>query len=197
MAGLRVTAGLRLKYIQSVFAQPISKLDELSAGTVANTISASSNTIQSSVSDRLSTLFQSLALLVTAYVVAFRYSWALTLTASATLLAGIILYSVSAPISIKFQQQVDKADEQHSSIAGAIFGSIRTVLSLGAETALSAKYFHWVDLSRKIGLKIPLLTGIQVGFVFFTLYANYALSFWFGLELYREGHIANINTVIM
>ncbi|KAL1853084.1 hypothetical protein Plec18170_005666 [Paecilomyces lecythidis] len=194
---LRVTAGLRLKYIESVFSQPISKLDQTSTGTVANTISASSNTIQSSVSDRLSTLFQSLALLVTAYVVAFRYSWALTLAASATLLWSVIVYGLTAPMTIKFQQETDKADEQHASIAGSAFGSIRTVLSLGAERRLSEKYFHWVEVSRKLAMRLPLVVAIQVGLIFFAMYANYALSFWFGLELYREGHIANINTVIM
>ncbi|KAJ9297277.1 hypothetical protein DTO271G3_4570 [Paecilomyces variotii] len=197
MAGLRVTAGLRLTYIESVFSQPVSKLDQTSTGTVANTISASSNTIQSSISDRLSTLFQSLALLVTAYVVAFRYSWALTLAASATLLWSLIVYGLTAPTTIKFQQETDKADEKHASIAGSVFGSIRTVLSLGAEAQLSEKYFHWVEVSRTLGMKLPLILGVQVGLIFFAMYANYALSFWFGLELYREGHIANINTVII
>ncbi|RWQ93665.1 lipid A export ATP-binding/permease protein msbA [Paecilomyces variotii] len=197
MAGLRVTAGLRLMYIESVFSQPVSKLDQTSTGTVANTISASSNTIQSSISDRLSTLFQSLALLVTAYVVAFRYSWALTLAASATLLWSLIVYGLTAPTTIKFQQETDKADENHASIAGSVFGSIRTVLSLGAEAQLSEKYFHWVEVSRKLGMRLPLILGIQIGLIFFAMYANYALSFWFGLELYREGHIANINTVII
>jgi len=74
MAGLRVTAKLRLAYIRSVFSLPISLLDEVSAGTVSNTITSSSNTIQGSIADRLAVLFQSLGLLVSAYVVAFKYS---------------------------------------------------------------------------------------------------------------------------
>ncbi|KAL1963409.1 hypothetical protein VTN77DRAFT_8425 [Rasamsonia byssochlamydoides] len=197
MAGLRVTAALRLVYIQSVFAQPISKLDEVSAGTVANTITASSNTIQSSITDRLSLLFQSLALLVAAYVVAFRYSWGLTLASSAPLLFLLLAYGISAPIALKLQQQADKADEKHASIAAGIFGSIRTVLSLGAETPLSEKYFHWVDVSQQRGLKLALVLGLQLAPAFFAMYAGYALSFWFGLELYEEGHIANVNTVII
>ena len=92
MAGLRVTANLRLAYIQSVFALPVSKLDAVSAGQVSNTITASSNTIQSSIADRLSILFQSLALLVAAYAIAFRYSWALTLAGTSSLLSqGLLL----------------------------------------------------------------------------------------------------------
>lgn len=197
MAGLRVTAALRLAYLRSVFAQPISKLDEVSAGTVGNTITASSNTIQSSISKRLSLLFQSLALLVAAYVVAFRYSWALTLAASAPLVFIILVYSVLTPTVFRLQKQADKADEQHASIAAGVFGSIRTVLSLGAETPLSEKYFHWVEISRQRGRKLALVLGLQLAPAFFGMYAGYSLSFWFGLKLYQEGHIANVDTVIM
>lgn len=197
MAGLRVTANLRLAYIQSVFALPISKLDAVSAGQVSNTITASSNTIQSSIADRLSILFQSLALLVAAYVVAFKYSWALTLAATSSLVFMCAVYGVIAPISIKMQKEVEKADEKHASIAADIFSAIRTVLSLGAEGALSDKYYNWVEISRQRSAKLAFMMGLQLGPAFFSMTANYALSFWFGLDLYEKGDIPNINTVIM
>jgi ATP-binding cassette subfamily B (MDR/TAP) protein 1 len=197
MTSLRVTAALRLAYIQSLFAQPVGKLDEVSPGTVANTITSSSDTIQSSISDRMTVLVQSLAMLVAAYVVAFRFSWALTLASSASLVFVVLCFSVTGPIGIKLQQQVDRADEKHASIAAGIFGSIRTVLSLGAEAALSEKYFQWVEMSRNRGLKLALVSALQLAPVFFGMYSGYALSFWFGLDLYQEGHIPNINTVVM
>lgn len=194
--GLRVSGGLRLKYMQSLFAQPISKLDEISVGTVANTITALSNTIQQSVSDKLAILFQSLALLVTAYVVAFRYSWALTLVTSSALLFILLAFSVTVPILVKGQQRIDKTDEKHATIASEVFSSTRTVLSLGAEATLSRKYSSWVEQSRKIALGMSFVTGIQLGLVFFAMYACFSLSFWTGLRFYREGHIANVNAVV-
>jgi ABC-type multidrug transport system fused ATPase/permease subunit len=55
-------------------AQPISKLDQVSVGAVTNTITTLSNSIQQSISDKLAILFQSVALLVAAYIIAFKYS---------------------------------------------------------------------------------------------------------------------------
>ena len=175
---------------------PISKLDQISVGTVSNAITAQSNTIQQSVSDRLAILFQSLALLVAAYAIAFRYSWALTLVVSSAILFVVICFCLTVPLLVKGQQYVDEADNKHASIAADAFGSIRAVLSLGAEGSLIKKHSHWIEEARRRGLRMSLVTGTHLATLFFAMYVSFALAFWFGLKLYREGHIANVNTVI-
>lgn len=187
---------MRLEYTTALFAQPISRLDEISVGTITNSITGLSNTIQQSVSDRLAILFQSLALLVAAYAIAFKYSWALTLVVSAAILFVLISFSLTVPFLAKIQRNVDKADNHHASVAGDVFTSIRTVFSLGAEDSLTKKYARLVDDAKKEGLRMSPVTGIHLGLLFFAMYVSFALAFWFGLKLYREGHIANINTVI-
>ncbi|KAF7519457.1 hypothetical protein PCG10_009987 [Penicillium crustosum] len=193
---LRVSASLRLEYMDSLFAQPLSKLDQVSVGTVVNAITTSSNSIQQSISDKLAILFQSLALLIAAYIIAFKYSWALTLATSSALLFILIVCSLTLPAISKIQQNVDKADEKHSAIAAEVFGSIRTVISLGAETPLATRYRQWVQESRKRGMRMSVIMGLQLGLIFFAMYASYALAFWLGLRLFQQGHIPNINTVI-
>ncbi|EXJ95664.1 hypothetical protein A1O1_00786 [Capronia coronata CBS 617.96] len=194
--GLRISAKLRLSYLESLFAQPIQKLDEVSPGTVANTITTSANTIQMSISDKLHALFMALALTVTAYAIAFRYSWALTLVVSSALLFILIVYHISTPIVIKMLQRVEKANAKAASVAGEIFGSIRTVFSLNAEKTLTAKYFSCVEDAQKEGLAMSVQLGIQLGPLFFSMYSSFALAFWFGIKLFRERHISNIGTVI-
>ncbi|KAJ5341530.1 ABC multidrug transporter [Penicillium brevicompactum] len=193
---LYASAALRLEYTQSLFSMPISKLDQISVGTVSNAITAQSNTIQQSVSDRLAILFQSLALLVAAYAIAFRYSWALTLVVSSAILFVVICFCLTVPLLVKGQQYVDEADNKHASIAADAFGSIRAVLSLGAEASLIKKHSHWIEEARRRGLRMSLVTGTHLATLFFAMYVSFALAFWFGLKLYREGHIANVNTVI-
>ncbi|KAJ5520708.1 ABC transporter integral membrane type 1 [Penicillium fimorum] len=196
LTSLRASGALRLEYTQALFSLPVSKLDEMSVGTVTHAITALSNTIQQSVSDRLAILFQSLALLIAAYAIAFRYSWALTLVVSAAILFVVLGFSLTTPFLVKTHQTVDQADEKHAALASEVFGSIRTVLSLGAEQPLSKKYIRWVEESRKRGLGMSLVNGIHLGILFFAMYVSFSLAFWFGLKLYREGHISNINTVI-
>ncbi|KAJ5142531.1 uncharacterized protein N7515_001318 [Penicillium bovifimosum] len=193
---LYASAALRLEYTTALFAQPIGRLDEISVGTITNSITGLSNTIQQSVSDRLAILFQSLALLVSAYAIAFKYSWALTLVVSAAILFVLISFSMTVPFLVKIQRNVDKADNHHATVAGDVFSSIRTVFSLGAEDPLTKKYARLVDDAKREGLRMSPVTGIHLGLLFFAMYVSFALAFWFGLKLYREGHIANINTVI-
>ncbi|KAJ5593123.1 hypothetical protein N7537_010027 [Penicillium hordei] len=196
LTSLRASGALRLEYTQALFSLPMSKLDEMSVGTVTHAITALSNTIQQSVSDRLAILFQSLALLIAAYAIAFRYSWALTLVVSSAIVFVIVGFSLTVPFLVKAQQNVDKADEKHAALAAEVFGSIRTVFALNAEQPLFKKYTHWVEEARKRGLRMSLVSGIHLAMLFFAMYVSFSLAFWFGLKLYREGHIANINTVI-
>ena len=181
LTSLHASGALRLEYIQALFSLPMSRIDEISVGTVTNAITALSNTIQQSVSDRLAILFQSLALLIAAYAIAFRYSWALTLVVSSAIVFVVLVFSLTTPFLVKAQQNVDKADEKHVALAAEVFGSIRTVFALGAEQPLFKKYTQWVEEARKGGMRMSLVTGIHLGTLFFAIYVSFSLAFWFGL----------------
>lgn len=197
IVGLRISAALRLSYMEALFKQPVKKLDELSAGTVANTITTSANAIQLSVSERLHALFQALALIIAAYVIAFTYSWALTLVASSTLLFAIIVYGILTPFTLKAFKRVESADEKHATVAAEAVRSIRTVYALGAESRLINRHTRWVDEAHKAGLKLAPQMALQLSPQFFAMYACFALAFWYGLELFQDGHIADVGTVIV
>ncbi|CAI7615915.1 unnamed protein product [Penicillium viridicatum] len=196
MAGLRISARLRLSYLKSLFSQSVQKLDMVSSGTVANTITASSNTIQMSISDKLHSLLMAIAVTITAYAIAFSYSWSLTLVSSSSILFVLLVYSISTPILIKMLQAVDKANEKASSVAAEVLASIRTVVSLGAEQTLTQKYFDAVDDAQKHGLALSIHYGIQLSPVFFAIYASFGLAFWFGIKLYLGGDIDDVGSII-
>jgi ATP-binding cassette subfamily B (MDR/TAP) protein 1 len=193
---LYASAALRLEYTQSLFSMPLRKLDEISVGSVSNAITTQSNTIQQSISDRLALLFQSVALLVAAYAVAFRYSWSLTLVVSSAILFVVLCFWLTLPFLVKGQQRIDEADNKHVSVAADAFSSIRTVFSLGAEAALTKRHSQWTEEARRRGLRMSLVMGVHLASLFFAIYVSFAMAFWFGLKLYREGHIANVNSVI-
>ncbi|KAK5941901.1 hypothetical protein PMZ80_005852 [Knufia obscura] len=196
-SSLRISAALRLGYLQALFSQPVKKLDEVSAGAVANTITSSANTIQLSISDRLAALFQSLALVIAAYAIAFRYSWALTLATSSGILFVIVVYSITTPIILKSLQRITSADEKHATVAAEVVSSIRNVFALGAESKMITKHNRWVDESHKYAIKIAPQFGMQLSPMYFAIYACYALAFWFGLKLFRDGSIGSVGTVII
>jgi ATP-binding cassette, subfamily B (MDR/TAP), member 1 len=196
MLGLRISAAIRFEYVVALFSQPISALDRMPKGSPTDLITNSANTVQIGISDKLALLFQSIALVVTAYVVAFKYSWQLTLASSSCLLFTLIAYFTVGPLFIKYQHRIDHADEKASTIASDVFGSIRTVLSLGAENDLNKRYVDWVEEAQKRSKKVTPLVGTIISSGFFATYCNFALSFWFGIKLYSQGIIPGVGTLI-
>lgn len=160
-------------------------------------ITASANTLQIGISEKLSICLQFTALLISAYIIAFKYNWQLTLVASSILLFVVVIYSIILPISIKMQKSVDHANEQASSIASEVFGAIRMVVACGAEKRVVSTYSKWIDESRRRGLRLSPVLGIQFAPVFFAIYADFALTFWFGVKLYVGDYLDSVGTVLM
>jgi ATP-binding cassette, subfamily B (MDR/TAP), member 1 len=197
VTGLRISARLRLTYLESLFAQPVEKLDAVSAGDVATTITDSANTIQMSICEKIYVIFYSLALVISSYAIAFRYSWSVTLVATSSLMFVMLVYGITTPFVIKKDTQVLEANKKAASIAAEVFGSIRAVFSLGAQENLTKKYFAAVADARRQGLGMSLWYGSQLAPIFFSMYASFALIFWFGIKQYLAGHLNDVGTLVM
>ena len=161
MVGLRMSAKLRLEYLRALFSLPVSVLDTLPSGQASNTMTTTSNTLQIGISDKLGILVQFSALTVTSIVIAFKFSWSLTLVTSSIVVFIFLVYGILIPIIVKMTKEVEFADEKASSIAGEVLGSIRMIVACGAENRIARRYSGWVEESRTRGLKISKFVGIQ------------------------------------
>jgi ATP-binding cassette subfamily B (MDR/TAP) protein 1 len=197
IAGIRISAAIRLAYLRALFGQSISFMDKLPAGTATSRITNSANTLQLGISEKIGALVQGLTLLIGAYIIAFVYSWKMTLVASSVLPFVAVVYSITVPIQIKCTRSIEFAEEKASSLAGEIFGSIRTVVAFGGELRLGNKYGAWVTEIRRRGLKLAPLIGAQFAPLFFGIYADFGLSFWYGVKLYDQRKISSVSTVIV
>lgn len=92
LVGLRISAKLRLSYLKALFSLPVGLLDTLPSGQASNTITTTANILQVGISEKLGTILQYLALLIASVVIAFTYSWALTLVTSSVLLFIALVY---------------------------------------------------------------------------------------------------------
>lgn len=197
IGGIRISAAIRLAYLQALFAKPISVLDKLAPGSAASTITSQANVLQNGISEKLATFLQSIAMVFSAYVVAFIYSWQLTLVTSSVLLFIALLYGGLVPFVLKAQKSKDHADSQASAISSEVFSSIRMVAACGAEGKVSDRFRGWVEESRRRGLRMSPMLGLQLSPFFFALYSNFALTFWFGIRLYIWHDIENVANVLM
>lgn len=169
----------------------------LPLGRPTDTITTSSNRIQIGISEKMATLIQSLALLVGAYSIAFRYSWSLTLVSSSAIIFISIIYSITVPIFMNTQRSIDIAHEKASSVASEALGTIRTIVACGAEGKLNARYAKWVHEAKQRGIKLAPVFGANFAPSFFAMYANFALTFWFGAKEYNAGRVSDPGEIVM
>lgn len=71
-------------------------------------------------------------------------------------------------------------------IAEEVLGAIRTVVAFGGQHKEVDRYSVNLEAAKSHGMKKGLMGAIGMGFVFFIIFAVYALAFWYGSKLVRE-----------
>jgi ABC-type multidrug transport system fused ATPase/permease subunit len=147
--------------LKALFSLSISTLDTLPSGQASNTLTNTANVLQIGISEKLGTFLQFTSLMITAIIIAFTYSWSLALVTCSILLFIGFVYGITIPIVVRWTKEVEHADEKASTIAGEVLGSIRMIVACGAEGRIARKYSGWVKESRRRGLKLSPLIGLQ------------------------------------
>jgi ATP-binding cassette subfamily B (MDR/TAP) protein 1 len=196
VSGLRISAALRLAYIQALFRQPQAVVDAVPPGTIASRITASSNTIQMGISQQFAIFLQALSLIVGAYIVAFTKAWLLTFVASALLPFITIVYVIILPYFIRWFTDATRSGEQASALSFEIFASIRIVAAFCAEGKLSAKHKEFLDKKFQNERKIGPLLGMAFAPPTFASFATFSLTFYFGVKQFRAGKLSSVGAII-
>ncbi|KAF8473304.1 multidrug resistance protein 2 [Kalaharituber pfeilii] len=212
-AGINVSAKIRLKYLASLFAQPIAyfdthgadmpatgpqasgapetysqfgSVDSGSSGSVILAITSSSNTIQLGISEKLGLFIQFTAMLIASFIVAFTTNWELTLITALILPITAIIYGVTVPMDIQLEKKVVAAYTQAATVAEESLGTIRTINAFNAQPRITKKYTKFLQNAKKIGVKKCPLISIQFSAAFFVIYAGFGLCFWWGIRMLQR-----------
>lgn len=165
MIGIRLSSGIRLHYLQRLFGQTIHVLDSMPAGAAAGTITSTANTLQIGISEKLGVFLEFSATIVASIVIAFTYSWTLTLVTASSILFILLVLGALLPFIIKGHTQMTKAEGKASAVASEAFSSIRMVTACGAEDRIAARYARWVQVARQKGQFTAPLMALQFGLV--------------------------------
>jgi ATP-binding cassette subfamily B (MDR/TAP) protein 1 len=182
--------------MQALFRQPVSAIDEISAGAIASRLTTNSNTIESGISQQFSLGIQALSFTVGLYIVAFIKSALLTLVATVSVPVVLIAYGVAIPFMYKFWYKGEALKDQASSLAFEIFQSVRIVVAFGAEDRLGSRHADLLDRAQEIDRKIAPIMGAMMAPMFLGVYAIFALSFWFGIKQYVGGRVEGVGTIV-
>jgi ATP-binding cassette subfamily B (MDR/TAP) protein 1 len=197
MTGIRISAKLRRAYLAKLFKLPLSIIDATSPGKISSRLTTNANTIQIGISQQFAMLIQSLSFTIGLYIISFIRGPLLTLVASATLPLSLIVYGITIPIVFKAGRRSEKFKEEASGLAFEIFETVRIVHAFNAQGKLEEQHKKLLEQARKIDQKTSPLHGLMMAPMFFTVYATFALTFWFGLKQYQGGHIDGIGSIVI
>ncbi|KZL85788.1 abc transporter [Colletotrichum incanum] len=197
MIGVRLSSAIRLHYIQSLFGQSVHVLDSMPPGSAASTITATANTLQIGISEKLGTFMEYNGTVWCAIIVAFVWSWKLTLVTFSIVIFILIVVSIFMPFIVRLQDQQAKSEAKANGVASESFSSIRMLTACGAQKTMSARYSQWIDDGRAKGQRMAPLLALQFGLVFFGTYSVFGLSFWFGTKQFADGQMTNPGTTMV
>lgn len=165
MIGIRLSSAIRLHYLQSLFAQSIHAIDSMPTGAPATAITTTSNTLQVGISERLGTLLEFNGTIWSALIIAFIWSWDLTLVTSSLIVYMAVVLLVILPRVVKLQTEIVKADAEGTAIASEALQNIRLVMACGAQSRIFSRYEKWVTQALEKGRKMAPVLGLQMGLV--------------------------------
>jgi len=166
-------------------------------GQAATTLTTSSNDLQLGISEKLGVLVEFTTCLIAAIVIAFTYSWHLTLVAASSIVFVSLVLGVFHPMTVKRQARQDGAEAEATAIASEVFAAIRMVVACGAEGRVAGAFGDRVREARRHGLRSSPLYALQFGLVIFNVYGTFALTFWYGTKAYAEGRVGGIGEVFV
>lgn len=198
LIGVRMSAAIRMHYLESLLNQTVHVLDTMESGAAAGTITSLANTLQIGISEKLGTGVEYTSMFVAAIVVAFYSSWRITLVTLSAIVFILVVVTIVLPFILKGTAKQAKAETTAGAVATESFSAIRMIYACGAQGRMADRYAGYVTEAKNHGLQTSPLLGVQFGLIFFGMYTAFGLCFWYGTRSYAWGQVENgIGTIVI
>eukprot|EP00730_Choanoeca_flexa_P008619 TRINITY_DN12512_c1_g1_i10.p1 TRINITY_DN12512_c1_g1~~TRINITY_DN12512_c1_g1_i10.p1 ORF type:complete len:536 (+),score=85.02 TRINITY_DN12512_c1_g1_i10:218-1609(+) len=188
IAGERLTKRLREESFMALITQPASWYDfpENSRGILTSRLSADASAVRGMMGDRLALMAQIVATLIGCLLVAFLFCWRV----GAVLLAAAPVAGLGAALQFKLMSGFSsgKAYERSGKFASQSIEHVRDVAALGRLEAFVSDYVATLEYPTQITKRTAHIQGVTFGFSEFSVFALWALSFWWSAVVVDDGH---------
>jgi ATP-binding cassette subfamily B (MDR/TAP) protein 1 len=196
LTATRATRQIRYSYIRALLRQDIAYFDTCSPGAVATSISNNADMIQTGMGEKVGVACQSLAMLLSAFIVAFTAGWKLTLVTATTLPAAVLGVGITVALDAKQETKILAIYATAAGLVEESLSSVRNVIALGANAKFQKRYDGYLDQAKVFGVKKGPILGVQYSSEFFVMHCAYALSFWYGVTLLLKGEMSDGGQVV-
>ncbi|KAF2471230.1 ABC transporter-like protein [Lindgomyces ingoldianus] len=194
IAALRYTVNLRASYLKAFISQDIEEAKESKAAT---DLSSNIGVIEDAISEKLGTVLQALATVVSSFIIAFLRSWKLALVLSTSIFFLIFKDLITSLLDARIEKKCQNVALQAAELAEECFTGIRTIASCCAEEKVNAQYERILDQVKKEELRKSSIPAIQYSVSAFVIHAVYSLSFWYGTKLLSREEIDSGGSILI
>ncbi|KAF2845413.1 ABC multidrug transporter-like protein [Plenodomus tracheiphilus IPT5] len=145
ITSLRISANIRLCYLQALFQQSISTLDALPPGQTTAIITSTANTLQLGISERLSSLIQATTVITVAFVIGCIFSWKLMLVTASGVVVIAWWYLFITPCVVQQYVKVQELEREAAGAAAESLSGIKMIAAYGAEDKFVERYNELVE----------------------------------------------------
>lgn len=192
----RLANRLRMLYFRSLMRQDHTYFDSVQGGRLTGRIGSDVNLVESGIGDKLASIVQLLSTFIVGMIIAFLYSWKLTLVMLSAcpllMFSGALFAKQVASGTVSTQNAYASA----AAIAAESLSLVRVVTAFNRQEDEARRYekeLHsaYVSSVRKSGF-----TGFAIGLVYFVIFSLFAICFAFGAYEVRRGNMEGGDVVL-
>ncbi|KAI7878594.1 p-glycoprotein [Lichtheimia hyalospora FSU 10163] len=191
LAGERYTERLRIRIFRAYMRQEVGYFDqeENNMGALTTKLAVDAKNVNELVTKVWGDFIQVIVTAIVGLIIAFVYSWALTLVILAT--SPIIIFANGSESKIRsgYEDNTKKANAQCGEVAGEAIREVRTITALNKQGYFEGRYDKACEHPHRLAIRKAVLASI--GFALsrgFNMYVN-AIAFYAGVRFIMNGWI--------
>lgn len=187
MAAERQTFQIRKQLMKSILRHEMAWFDTNDSGELNTRQTDDINKINAGLGNKTGIFVQWFFGGLISFVIGFVYGWKLTLVVLAVSPLLIVASGFLAKVVSSMTDRELDAYAKAGSVAEEVLSSIRTVVAFSGENKEYERYSKNLSDAKKTGIQKSWGIGAAMGFLWLSMFLSYALGFWYGSGLIREG----------
>ncbi|KAI8983617.1 P-loop containing nucleoside triphosphate hydrolase protein [Pilobolus umbonatus] len=191
VAGERYTKYLRSRLFRSYLKQEVGffDADENHSGALVSRLAVDAKNVNELITSVWGDLAQVVVTAIIGLVIAFSYSWLLTLIimCMSPFIIGATAYQ--SRVELGYHDQTQKANAECGEVAGEAIREIRTVTTLNQQKFFENRYFRVTNEPHHLAIRKAYLSSIGYALLRGISLYTVALAFYAGIRLIANGWI--------
>ncbi|WKY13008.1 hypothetical protein Q1695_004099 [Nippostrongylus brasiliensis] len=175
-ASRSISSRIRKEFIKAVLRQNAAWFDENTAGAITTQLNENVSQIEDGIGDKIGMLARGVTIFISSVILAFTYSWRITLVCVGVGPMSAITMAIMSRISAPSMQGLMSVANEAGAIAEEAIMNAKTVASCNGQKHMVKKYEQQLKTGRRFAIRYNFTNGFFEGFTFFQLYIFYVAA---------------------